>query len=162
MESFSADEVFAMAEQIERNGAKFYRTAAEQASEDRARKRLRELADWEHQHEQLFARMRSELSGAAGQPSTFDPDDEAAMYLRAFVDGKVFDVNADPSARLTGKESPTEVLDTALGLEKDSIVFYLGIRGLVPASMGTERIDRIIKEEMSHVRLLSDEKAELS
>ena len=32
--TFNANEVFEMAEEIERNGAKFYRQAAEKASDD--------------------------------------------------------------------------------------------------------------------------------
>jgi len=45
----------------------------------------------------------------------------------------------------------------AIGLEKDSIVFYLGMKDAVPERLGRSRIDDIIREEMSHVYLLSRE-----
>ena len=47
------------------------------------------------------------------------------------------------------------ILLAAIGLEKDSIIFYLGMKELVPENLGKNRIDKIIKEEMGHIRLLS-------
>ena len=47
------------------------------------------------------------------------------------------------------------ILRVAIGLEKDSIIFYLGMKELVPENLGKNRIDKIIKEEMGHIRLLS-------
>ena len=64
---------------------------------------------------------------------------------------------ADPSDKLTGRESLEEILQTAIGLEKDSITFYLGIREMVPEKLGKDKVDRIIKEEMSHVVMLTEE-----
>ena len=54
-----------------------------------------------------------------------------------------------------GDEPLESIINTAIGLEKDSIVFYLGIRKLVPKAMGIDKIDDIIREEMSHVAILS-------
>jgi len=64
-------------------------------------------------------------------------------------------VKADPSRKLTGKESIGEILKTAIGLEKDSIVFYLGIKDLVAPDLGRGRIDEIIHQEMGHIATLS-------
>ena len=41
-----------------------------------------------------------------------------------------------------------EVLQTAIGLEKDSIIFYVGIEELVPEKLGKDKVNDIIKEEM--------------
>ena len=49
-----------------------------------------------------------------------------------------------------------QVLHTAIGLERDSIVFYLGMKELVPENFGKDKIDGIIKEEMGHIKLLSN------
>jgi len=56
---FNADEVFEIAEQIERNGAKFYRTVAENVTDADKRKILINLAEMEDEHEQTFKTMRS-------------------------------------------------------------------------------------------------------
>ena len=54
------------------------------------------------------------------------------------------------------------VLISAIGAEKDSIIFYLGMRDAVPEGKGKERIDAIIKEEMGHVQILSQELVKLN
>ena len=48
-----------------------------------------------------------------------------------------------------------EILKEAILAEKDSIVFYLGMKELVPENFGKTKIDAIIKEEMAHINLLS-------
>lgn len=152
---YNADEVFEMAEQIERNGAKFYRRAAELASEAGASEMMQELAEMEDEHEKTFAKMRADLYEEERKSVVFDPDDEAAFYLRAMADNHVFDTKVDPSARLTGEESREEVLRMAIGLEKDSIVFYVGMKQFVPERLGKSRMDGIIQEEYGHIATLS-------
>ncbi len=158
---FNADEIFEIAEQIEHNGAAFYRRAAEGALDARDKRKLLDLAEMELSHERTFAAMRAELSGREREPTVFDPYDEAALYLRAIADGHVFDINADPAADLAEKPI-AEILKIAIGMEKDSIIFYLGLREIVPADRGKDKVEKIIAEEMSHITLLSDELAALS
>ena len=157
--TFSADEIFEMAEQIERNGAKFYRVAAKGISNKEIKGLLEELAEMEAEHEATFASMRAELTSSEQQPSVFDPDDEVGLYLRAMADNRVFDTKTDPSEQLSGRETAEDILNTAIGLEKDSIVFYLGLEDYVPAKSGKGRIKAIIKEEMGHIALLRDKLA---
>jgi len=160
--TFNADEIFEMACQIERNGAKFYRKAARSAPGEPAKDILLRLADMEVQHERTFAAMKSELSAREQASASFDPEGQAALYLQAVADGHVFDIRVDPSSKLTGKETLAEVFRTAIGLEKDSIVFYLGMQDLVGRDLGRDRIGNIIKEEMSHVTILSGELAKVA
>ena len=58
--------------------------------------------------------------------------------------------------------SMTDVLRKAIALEKESIAFYTGIKELVPAEFGKGRIDDIIREEMRHVRMLSERLDEMA
>lgn len=148
MITFNPDEIFEMAEQIERNGAKFYRKAAESA-DDESRSLLEDLAAMEDDHEKTFATMRAELADAEKRPITPDPDSEGALYLQALADGKVF--AADPSEQLTGGESMPDILTTAIGLEKDSIVFYESMKEFVTKDDAARRIDEIIKQEIGHI-----------
>ena len=151
MYDFNADDMFEIAEQLERNGAKFYRDAAQAVADDRDRSLLQQLAEMEDDHEKTFTGMRAELSAKEKSPTVFDPDNEAAMYLRALADTKVFyDKQIDTS-------SMEAILKDAITAEKDSIVFYLGMREAIPDDLGRERLDAIIKEEMGHIRLLSKE-----
>jgi rubrerythrin len=50
-----------------------------------------------------------------------------------------------------------EILKSAIEAEKDSIVFYLGMKEGVPEKLGKGRLEAIIKEEMGHIRVLSKE-----
>jgi rubrerythrin len=148
---FNADEVFEIAEQIERNGAKFYRSAAENITDEKNKKLLLDLAKMEDEHEITFKNLRSKLSQDEKVVSTFDPDGEAEGYLRSLADTRVFyEKEIDIS-------NFKEILKSAITVEKDSIVFYIGMKDVVPSHLGKDKLDDIIKEEMSHIRLLSKE-----
>ena len=159
---FNADEILAMAEQIERNGALFYRKAAELVKETEVSKLLLDLAAWEDGHERAFAAIRADLSNQEREPRAFDPEGETSTYLRAMADGHVFDVKVNPADKLTGKESAEDILRMAIGQEKDSIVFYTGLKEMISQKAGRERIEEIIKEEMSHIGFLNREIAALT
>ena len=77
--------------------------------------------------------------------------------MRAWADGHVFDVRSNPADKLTGKEKVENILQIAIGLEKDSIVFYLGMKDGIPERLGRSKVDEIIKEEMRHMASLSRE-----
>ncbi len=154
---FNADEIFQMAEQIERNGSFFYRRAASLAARSTTAQFFLKLAAMEDEHEKSFVRMRAELSEQERTAPVSDPEGEASLYLRAWADGHVFDVRSNPAERLKGKEKQEEILQMAIGLEKDSIVFYLGMKEAIPQRLGRSKVDGIIKEEMRHIATLSRE-----
>jgi len=149
---FNADEVFEMAEQIERNGAKFYRAAAKKFAE--VREMLVDLAAMEDEHEKTFAAMRAELSGTEVAAPVFDPDGEAQMYLQVMADEHVFNIKADPVEQLAGKETPQALLKMAIDLERDSIAFYVGLKESVSRKAGKDKIEAIIREEIGHIATL--------
>jgi rubrerythrin len=148
---FNADEVFEMAEQMERNGAKFYRDAAKSAGDPSNKDLLLSLSKMEEEHEKTFQSMRTALTSAEKASTVFDPSGEAALYLRALADSRVF------FEKKIDTTSMMEILKSAIEAEKDSIVFYLGMKEAVPPALGQDRINRIIKEEMGHIRMLSKE-----
>lgn len=146
---FNADDVFEMAEQMERNGSKFYRTAADSTDDSDNKEFLLDLAAMEDEHERTFKAMRAELSSQEKASTVFDPEGEAALYLRALADTRVFFEKEIDVASLE------KILKSAIEAEKDSIVFYLGMKEAVPENLGKGRLDHIIKEEMGHIKMLS-------
>ena len=120
---FNADEIFQMAEQIERNGSAFYRRAASTATASGTAQRFLQLAAMEDEHEKIFARMRAGLSEQERKAPVSNPEDQASFYLQAWADGHVFDVRTNPAERLTGKEKVEAVLQMAIGLEKIPLFF---------------------------------------
>jgi len=147
---FNANEIFDIARQLEQNGALFYRTAAENVEGEEEKSFLLELASMEDDHEKIFADMQKDLSYGETKATVFDPDEETALYLKALADTRIFYEKKAP-----GKEMK-KILLSAIQTEKDTIVFYLGMKEFVPEKLGKNKLDGIIKEEMGHISLLAD------
>lgn len=148
---FNANEILQMAEQIEKNGADFYRESAEKIQDPAGKELLMSLAEMEDQHEKTFAALRSKLTADEKMQTVFDPQGETVLYLKALADSKVFFEKSIDTDNMEG------ILKEAITAEKDSILFYLGIKDGVPEALGKDRVDQVIKEEMSHINLLTRE-----
>jgi len=152
---FNANEIFEIAEQLERNGAAFYRDAADSVDDSEVKKFLLEFAGMEDEHEKTFINLRKRLTAAEKAPTVFDPADESALYLKALADTRVF------FKKEIDTSSVEEIFKSAITAEKDSIVFYLGMKDLVSETLGKDKMDAIIREEMGHIRVLSQKLAAL-
>ncbi len=150
---FDPDEIFEMALQLERNGAAFYRNAAENVPDSQNKKLLLGLAKMEEDHERDFTILRKKLTDS--KPDYYDPDGEAARYLQSIADTKIF------FERGLDITSMKEILKEAILAEKDSTIFYMGLKELVPDEPGKNKLEQIIKEEMTHIRILSEKLADI-
>ncbi len=159
--TFNADEIFEMAEEIERNGAKFYRKAAADTSDKAAKKMLLDLAVMEDGHLEIFQAMRRKLTDKEKEPVVYDPDNEAAQYLQAMADMHGCEGKISPTKELTGKETLREIIEVALNAEKESVVFYFGLKNFVPDIAGKSRVEKIINEEIGHINALNQRLLEL-
>ena len=151
-ELFSADDVFQAALRMENNGAEFYRRAASKVTSARAdiKNLFNKLAAMEDAHTQTFAKLHRELNENENKQTKFGPKDESLLHLKVLVDVGVF------FKKKVNLSSLKEVFKAAIEAERDSIVFYLSMREMVPET-GKNRIDLIIKEEMKHIHLLGKE-----
>jgi rubrerythrin len=148
---FNADEVVGMAVEIERNGQRFYARGAQIVSEPEVKKLMTDLVEWEKEHERLFQGLRDELNDDERVSTAFDPDGEMELYLNAMAGGRVFTQKKDAATLIPDDASPADIIKTALGMERDSILFYLAMKGAVPARLGPDKVEALIREEMSHV-----------
>jgi rubrerythrin len=151
-EALSADEVLEVAEQIERNGAKFYRCAAARCEDPNISALFVQLGQWEARHVQVFKEMRAYLSKQKWDIGDLGPD--RAPSARALAGLAIFGRQAGPSEGLTGRETRAEVFRKAIEKEKESIVYYAGLKDLVPTQRERQMVEDIIQEEMKHVRIL--------
>jgi rubrerythrin len=158
--SFNLDEIFEMAEQIEKNGADFYREAAKKVSDKKTQNMFIALAGMEDGHIQIFREMRKQLDASGKEPTSFDPDDESAFYLQAMADSHGVEGKKDRTTKLTGQETIKEVFEAAVNAEKSSIVFYAGLKDFVSVS-GKNQIDAIISEEFNHLAILDMQLAKM-
>ena len=152
MTDLNADSIFDIAEQMERQGAEFYRKAAQTADQN-GRTVLLALAQMEYIHERTFTAMRSELTNGSLQPITPAPNSQGALYLEAVASGKIFGAASTPE--LTGQESIDRIFEIAISLEKDSIVFYQSMKSLVPPGRTRDQLNEIIDQEIGHINELT-------
>jgi len=162
MLQFSADEILNLAVRIEQNGAAFYRKAATLASRPEDADYLRQLAAMEDDHERVFLEMQSQLTAQEQAVTAMDPFDQNTLYLRAMADAHGGEGTPSAAAALTGNETMEQILGAAIELEKQSILYYIGILDMVPAERGKKRISRIIAEEKDHFVTLKKKLGALS
>jgi len=153
--TFNADEIFQIAEQMERSGVKFYRRAADSASDKETKQMLLDMAEMEAGHLTTFEHMRKQLTGREKAATVFDPDNEASVYLQTMADTHGSEGKKSPTEELTGTESIEEILKIALNAEKDSVIYYFGLRSFVPPKAGRDKVDAIIREEIEHITALN-------
>lgn len=156
---FDASEIFKIAEQIERNAAAFYRSAAGMFKDVKLSKVFTDLVIWETKHQELFAAMRTQLAQQASNAGQSHPRDPG-LDPKAMAGLAVFGIRPDLADKLTGKESRRQVLKMAVEREKDSIVYYTGLKDFVPAATDRDKVEQIIKEEMRHIRILGESLSE--
>ncbi len=155
---FSGRELINIAVGIERNGAVFYDSLADSTRDVAVQGTYKYLADKEKEHIGIFQNMLGSV-GDYQPPETLT--EEYDSYLKALTDSLVF--TDDQVAREIARKvnSDIEAIQIALGAEKDSILFYSEIRDLVRMP-DRDVVNKIIEEEKSHVRQLSDLKKDLS
>ncbi len=155
---FSGSELVNIAIGIERNGLAFYQSLVEKEKSVMARGAYKYLAEMEEKHIKTFQGMLDTV-GEYKPPETYT--EEYQLYLKALVDSAVF--TDDKVAREMAEKvtSSAEAIQIALGAEKDSILYYSEMRNLV-RERDREVVDRIIEEEKSHLKQLSDLKKKLA
>ena len=152
---FNANEVFEVAKRIERNGIAYYTKAAELMKDEAGKKLMIELAEMEAVHEQIFTHMQKSLSGEEHAEGLIDVHNDAFQFLQGMADKYVFNPKEDPMKVLTPGADAKKILDVAIEREKDSIIFFEGIKAMVPEKFGSKRIDEIIGQEMGHIIILT-------
>jgi rubrerythrin len=157
LHKFNADEVFEMAIRAEQNGAAFYRKAAALNADKSSVEFLEKLAAMEDAHVKVFAHMRQDLSDREKTQTVYDRYDEGALYLAAATDAHGGEGSPAVADTLTGEETMEQILQIAIELEQKSILFYVGLRDMVPENLGKDRVDKIIEEEKGHVAALMRE-----
>lgn len=154
---FKAAEIVEFAVRIEQNGYTFYQKAESLVNNPAAKELLAYLKEEEAKHEKLFREMMGTLE-PANVRETYEGEYEE--YLKALVDNHVFGAEGAAEKALARINNEIEVLNTAMGFEKDTILFFRELRDLV-SDKDREVVDRLIREEQSHLRKLALVKAEL-
>ena len=156
--SFSGSELINIAIGIERRGIAFYDIMTKSTETTAAREMFQRLADMEREHIRIFEGMLSEADKY--QPADSYPGEYAA-YLQALVDSAVFTDDLVTSELATEADSDVEAMELAISAEKDSILFYYGMRDIMPRR-AQPTVNKIISEEKSHLAELTALKKQLA
>ncbi len=148
MERFSIREAIAQAVQTERLGYEFYTTLAEKLKKDEGLNKLfTTLAGKELRHEKTFKELLEIIKDE--EPADWE---EAEQYLRAIVESEFFLGKNKSLPSLTKVKTVEDAVNFALGFEKETLLYFYGIKDAVKEK---EVVEEIINEERSHILWLS-------
>jgi len=156
--SFSGSELINIAIGIEGRGIVFYDVMAKSTQNEAAREVFNYLADMERDHSETF---KSMLEEADKFQVPADESGQYTAYLRALVDSAVFSNDMVTSEMAAQAESDAAAMELAIRAEKDSILFYYEMKEVMP-QRAQATVNKIIAEEKSHLRQLSELKKKLS
>ena len=154
---YNLKEIFDIAIQIEVNGAKFYRDLAEKQTIPAVKKFLLDLAEQEGQHENIFIRLQRKFVDD-GNESELLGDDFAKMYMQAEAANYIF--KSAQSDVINENMLLGDILELAMNKERDSILFFMGLKFAMKQPADKEIIDHLINEEQLHLATLAQFRAE--
>jgi len=154
---FSVRELIDVAIREEQTGATFYRALAERTDAPELAEFAQRVAEMEDEHERRFRKMLDELGDY--KPVGESYGGEHASYMAYLTQGRIFPVG-DESRKLAEQQmSDEEAVETAMGLERNTLLFYLEMLQFVPEKHQA-LLDDIIAEERQHVTDFAKYKAE--
>lgn len=149
-------ELTEIAMNIEKNGLAFYTALAAIAQEEKVKEIFAFMAGEEKEHHAIFKNLKDKLL-AYGVLEPFE--DEYRDYVQELVDSNVFCKDIDVAELADGLVDPVVAINLALGFEKDSVIFFLQFRKVVPEEEKFV-VEELIAEENHHInRLLVMRKA---
>jgi rubrerythrin len=154
---FAGSEIVEIGIQIEKNGKDFYDTLAGSPGNEKAKEIFAFLSKEEAKHIIAFQKILASVEQY--EPAEAYPGEYFA-YMRALASEHVF-TQKDKGKELAKKvKSVKEAVDMGIGFEKDSIIFYEGMKKVVP-SFDVKILDELIAQEQSHLRKLTELKSTL-
>jgi rubrerythrin len=156
-QKLNAYQVLNLAQSIEENAVGFYEQTAELYKSDEIGAMLSKLAEMEREHKRKYAAMQASLGNLHEQQSDDNFLNNMDLYLKAVFDSQSLEGSHFAGVLLRGDENREEILMIAMDLEKETILFYLGLRDLVPGEKDKQTVDSIIDEEKSHIVVLAGE-----
>ena len=149
---FSGSEIVNFGIQIEKNGRDFYNTLFNQSKNRKSKEIFEFLASEEEKHIAVFQNIL-ENTEKYEPPETYAG--EYLSYMSALANEYVF-TQRDQGSQIAKKiKDDKEAVNLGIGFEKDSIIFYEGMKRVVPES-GHNIIDELIRQEQSHLIQLSN------
>ena len=152
---FSPEDVVRLAVDIEKKGQAFYEELIESFDNPEIREIFQMMLNEEENHEYLFNDFLEKYTKDTVRKSF---EEEGRGKIEALAASHLFVRNEKIEEKINQITSPIEAIELAIEFEKDSVVFFTGIKEYVfEDEYGV--IEKLAKEEMLHdVRLLDMKK----
>ena len=147
---FTIADIRDIAIQIEINGEKTYRQASRDAKDPQIAELFNWMADEERRHAQWFE------SIAVDKPLTEEQIELEKMgraLLKEMIAGQTFSMDEEELKTVT---SFKEMVSQSKSFEKDTILFYEFLKGVLDDKQVEIEIDKIIAEEQAHYEKLKE------
>ncbi|MGA2774871.1 MAG: ferritin family protein [Candidatus Omnitrophota bacterium] len=154
---FSGSEIVGIGIQIEKNGRDFYRALDEQSKHKKAKEVFRYLAGEEKKHIKVFEQILSTVENY--EPVESYPG-EYLSYMKTLAGEYVFTQAGKGSEVAKKIKSEKEAIEKGIGFEKDSIIFYEGMKKVVMGG-NVALVDQLIAQEQLHLQKLIELKSAL-
>lgn len=149
---FSGSEIVELGIQIEINGRDFYDVLSTLSKDAKARELFSFLKGEEEKHIATFKKL-------LGSVRKYEPVDsypgEYIAYMKSLSGEHVFTKKNKGSQIARAVKTDKEAIDLGIGFEKDSIIFYEGIKKSVE-SYDIKVVEDLIRQEQDHLIRLSD------
>ncbi|MDD3626811.1 MAG: ferritin family protein [bacterium] len=156
--TYSSREILNIAVKIEENGYDFYEDLSKTAKDEKLKILFHELADMETSHRKTFIAMLNNVPDDDFETlSSYGFSDETFQYLNAIADSKIF--KKGEKYGLDTNEDILTAFAIAIGLEKDSIIFYYEVMAYISEKHKTT-LQNILSEEKQHLITLSKKRQE--
>lgn len=154
---FAGSEIVEIGIQIEKNGRDFYNALVKKSKNLKAQEIFKFLAAEEEKHMAIFKTILEKTEKY--EPQGLDVDDYFA-YMNALASEHIF-TQANKGEEIARKtKSDREAIDLGIGFEKDSIIFYEGMKKVVP-EYDLKVVDEIIAQEQNHLKTLTELKVQI-
>lgn len=150
---FGLAEAFEVAGRLEKDGASFYKEAADFVRSEDAKALLLELAEMEESHESIFDAMKSDLDQSRLDDS--NGISGSMDYLKVLAANYSFIFNQKAADVLSVESTVLDVLRAALQTELASIAYYQGLLSSLPPEIDNSFLQEVIMEEQEHVVLIN-------
>jgi rubrerythrin len=147
---FSGGEIIEVALQIERNGLAFYRSMAGSTEHGDVKNLFNHLADEEEKHIKSFQSLYKYFKD---YKPTIRDEEEYYDYIRMLAEMNVFTKKEGIDEVLNKVKDKKDALDIAIGFEKESIIFFVEIKGLVREPQ-RDAVEELVHQEQEHLRKL--------
>lgn len=142
---------------MKKNGRDFYSLVAKNSKNPKVQEIFKYLAGEEEKHIAVFKEILEKTQQY--EPQGLDADEYCA-YMNALASDYIF-TKENTGAEVARKiKSDNKAIDIGIGFEKDSIIFYEGIKKTVP-EYDLKIVDGLIVQEQSHLKKLIDLKKSL-